>query len=89
MNISTRRVGGLRFVKVGRLCVSFCVTREYRGFEDGAVSGRPVIALVLLIAGLVWAVSVGQTGRLPACSSFPDVWHQCDPLADVPPPVGY
>lgn len=31
-NISTRRVGGLRFVKVGRFCFSFCVTREYRGF---------------------------------------------------------
>jgi hypothetical protein len=30
LNISTRRVGGLRFLKVGRLCVSFCVTREYR-----------------------------------------------------------
>lgn len=29
-NISTRRVGGLRFVKVGRLCFIFCVTREYR-----------------------------------------------------------
>lgn len=30
LNISTRRVGGLRFVKVGRLCFSFCITREYR-----------------------------------------------------------
>lgn len=30
-NISTRRIGGLRFVKVGRFCFSFCVTREYRG----------------------------------------------------------
>jgi len=28
-NISTRRVGGLRFVKIGRFCLSFCVTREY------------------------------------------------------------
>lgn len=30
LNICTRRVGGLRFVKIGRLCLSFCVTREYR-----------------------------------------------------------
>lgn len=29
-NFSTRRKGGLRFVKVGRFCFSFCITREYR-----------------------------------------------------------
>jgi len=29
-NISTRRVGGLRFIKIGRLCLSFCITKEYR-----------------------------------------------------------
>lgn len=29
-NISTRRIGGLRFIKLGRFCFSFCVTREYR-----------------------------------------------------------
>ncbi len=29
-NISTRRIGGLRYVKIGRFCFSFCVTREYR-----------------------------------------------------------
>jgi hypothetical protein len=29
-HISTRRVGGLRFIKIGRLCFSFCLTREYR-----------------------------------------------------------
>lgn len=29
-NISTRRIGGLRFVKVGRFCFSFCITRQYR-----------------------------------------------------------
>ena len=28
-NFSTRRVGGLRFVKIGRLCFSFCITRNY------------------------------------------------------------
>ena len=31
-NISTRKVGGLRFLKIGRFCFSFCVTREYKGF---------------------------------------------------------
>lgn len=30
LNISIRKVGGLTFVKVGRLCFSFCLTREYR-----------------------------------------------------------
>lgn len=29
-NISTRKVGGLRFIKVGRLCLSFCITQTYR-----------------------------------------------------------
>jgi hypothetical protein len=30
LNISTRRIGGLRFIKIGRLCLSFCITRDYR-----------------------------------------------------------
>lgn len=30
VNFSTRRVGGLRFIKLGRFCVSFCVSREYK-----------------------------------------------------------
>jgi len=29
-NISTRKIGGLRFVKVGRFFFSFCITRQYR-----------------------------------------------------------
>lgn len=29
-NISTRRIGGLRFIKIGRFCFSICITREYR-----------------------------------------------------------
>ena len=31
-NISTRLVGGIRFLKIGRFCFSFCVTRQYRSF---------------------------------------------------------
>lgn len=34
LNISTRKVGGLRFIKVGRLCVSFCITRRYRDINQ-------------------------------------------------------
>jgi len=30
LNVSTRRIGGLRYLKIGRFCLSFCVTREYR-----------------------------------------------------------
>jgi len=30
LNISTRRVGGLRFVKFGRFTISFSMSREYR-----------------------------------------------------------
>lgn len=29
-NFSTRLIGGLRFVKIGRICFSICITREYR-----------------------------------------------------------
>lgn len=29
-NISFRRVGGIRFLKIGRLTFSFCVSRAYR-----------------------------------------------------------
>jgi hypothetical protein len=30
INFSTRKVGGLRFVKLGRFTFMFCVSREYR-----------------------------------------------------------
>jgi hypothetical protein len=30
LNFSTRRVGGLRFIKLGRLTFMFCLSREYR-----------------------------------------------------------
>jgi hypothetical protein len=29
-NICTRKVGGLRFIKLGRLTFMFCLSREYR-----------------------------------------------------------
>ena len=29
-NISTRKVGGLRFVKLGRFTFMFCVSKEYK-----------------------------------------------------------
>lgn len=32
-NVSYRKVGGLRFLKVGRFCFSFCVSRQYRAFN--------------------------------------------------------
>jgi len=28
--IDTRKIGGLRFIKIGKLCFSFCVTKEFR-----------------------------------------------------------
>lgn len=27
-NFSCRKVGGLRFIRIGRLCLSFCITRK-------------------------------------------------------------
>lgn len=32
-NISTRKVGGIRFFKFGRLCFSFCITRQYKALD--------------------------------------------------------
>lgn len=29
-NVSTRLVGGIRFIKLGRFCFGFCLTREYK-----------------------------------------------------------
>jgi hypothetical protein len=29
-NLSSRKVGGIRFLKIGRFCFSFCLTREYK-----------------------------------------------------------
>ena len=29
-NISTRKVGGLRFVKLGRFTFMFCLSKEYK-----------------------------------------------------------
>ena len=29
LNISTRRVGGIRFVRIGMFCFSFCVSRKH------------------------------------------------------------
>lgn len=28
LNFSTRRIGGIRFVRLGRLCFSFCIARR-------------------------------------------------------------
>lgn len=33
LNISYRRVGGLRFLKVGRFMFSFCVSSQYRAIK--------------------------------------------------------
>jgi hypothetical protein len=33
-NISTRKIGGIRFIKLGKLCLSFCVTAKYKPIGD-------------------------------------------------------
>ena len=32
-NIGTIKVGGIRFIKVGKLCFSFCVTQKYKALK--------------------------------------------------------
>jgi hypothetical protein len=39
-NFSTRKVGGLRFVKLGRLTLSFSVSREYKPMADNSVYSK-------------------------------------------------
>lgn len=29
-NFSTKKVGGIRFVKIGKLCFSFCTTVQFK-----------------------------------------------------------
>jgi hypothetical protein len=29
-NVSTKKVGGIRFLKLGKLCLSFCVTEKFK-----------------------------------------------------------
>lgn len=33
LNIDAKRVGGLQFIKVGRLCFSYCITKRYTPFN--------------------------------------------------------
>jgi hypothetical protein len=47
INVSTRKVGGLRFVKIGRLTMMFCVSRQYRPL--GERTRRPVPRPMLLL----------------------------------------
>jgi hypothetical protein len=35
INFSRRKIGGIWFVKLGRFCFSFCLTREYRPLNPG------------------------------------------------------
>ena len=44
-NVSTRKVGGIRFLKIGRLTFAFCVSRAYRPMKD-VTPRKPVRARV-------------------------------------------
>lgn len=46
LNISYRRVGGLRFLKVGRLTVQWCVSSSYRPIKGTAAHARSIAPLV-------------------------------------------
>jgi hypothetical protein len=39
-NISTRRIGGIRFVKIGRLTMSYCVSRAYKPVRQPTIPNR-------------------------------------------------
>lgn len=45
LNISTRKVGGIRFLKLGRLTFAFSVSREYRAL--GTPQGRVIVPVTL------------------------------------------
>lgn len=52
-NISFRKVGGLTFVKVGRLTFSFSISREYRPF-GAPVASRAVAQALAPVARDPW-----------------------------------
>lgn len=54
MQISARHVGGIRFLKVGRLCVSFCVTRQARPLSGSRPIRLPIAAFA---AGALMALA--------------------------------
>jgi len=37
LNISYRKVGGLRFLKLGRLTFMWCVSRQYKPLHAGSI----------------------------------------------------
>jgi hypothetical protein len=49
-NLSYRKVGGIRFVKLGRFCFSFCVCREYKPLKEPFRSDAYFSSLKMLAA---------------------------------------
>lgn len=41
LNISTRRVGGLRFIKIGRLTIMVCLSRRYKSLHAVRTTAVP------------------------------------------------
>lgn len=52
LNISHRRVGGLRFIKLGRLTVSFSVSKAYKPLKGSAAHVAQCNAIRANTAGL-------------------------------------
>ena len=48
LNVSTRKVGGLRFIKVGRRTVSFSVSRRYRPLNPPRQQWRAFVPVELV-----------------------------------------
>lgn len=36
-NFSTRKVGGIRFIKLGRFCIMFCITNRFVPMKGDSV----------------------------------------------------
>jgi hypothetical protein len=56
LNISNRKIGGIRFIRCGRLCLSFYVTRRRATREPSPVREYVFVATVAL-AGICLALS--------------------------------
>lgn len=59
MTLRYRKVGGLRFLRVARLQVSFCVVRRSHHQETTSMSPSPlhVVAAFLVVASFIMAIS--------------------------------
>lgn len=60
LNIASRKVGGMRIIKIGRLTLSFSVSREFRPFAKEAKPRKRRITERMLLQAWEQGVMTGM-----------------------------